>query len=82
MIVMVVVLILILISGSLFKISNWHTKESECWYKVGYLVGGTLDLDDYYRPILMWVKAKPPSILQRLRRWESPEAQMREEMLS
>lgn len=56
-----------------FRISSWHQQESDFWYGVHDLwLADPATTDATYLPVLVWKKAHPPTLWERVRGWRPP----------
>lgn len=72
----VVLLALILVMVACGRASSWHRCEASFWQRIHHL--SLLDMAPTDAPALLaWVKTHPPSLVEQVRPWRSPQDRRR-----
>lgn len=73
----VLFVVLGVVAAACLRIASWHEHEATFWQAVSTVVAIDPALDDLYAPQLEWAQANPPSLLARLRTWQTPATRMK-----
>lgn len=68
---------LLLAGACCFRISAWHSAESAYWYRIHALwLVDPEGTDARFLPVLVWKRAHPPGVWERVRGWRDPVERM------
>ena len=73
----IVLLAALAAAAGCFRVSAWHSAESAYWYRIHalWLLDPT-GTDAQFLPVLVWKRAHPPTVWERIRGWRDPVERM------